>query len=357
MRAVPVGLGVMQPRIRVSPQRADYESAPPPRRGNAVRRSRRGLQKRRLKWLATALMLAAVPTAAVAWLMVSPRFAVRELAVVTGGRVPEVWVREALAPMVGVNLPRLPLAQAEQILRDHPWVQGADLRKDLPARLAVRVAERQAVALLRATGGLYYVDARGARIAAFDPVAQRAADLPLISVTEAIASGRELGNVTCLPNSGTEPAEAEDLLRLPPSGTLLRLPPSRGTEAAVLRCAVQLLSEIDDVEPSWATGLSEVEILSDEDFRIHTSALPFPVLVRIGTLHQRVRRLEELLPHIVEHFGAVAAVDLRFARRIIVKPSVEAASEKSRPEPQPNPARSAATTEYREAITDHAQRG
>ncbi len=311
MRPVPVRIGTTSPRgadvtlplrgrIRVSTQRADYEDTPPPRRGNAVRRSRRGLRKQRLQRLATALMLAVVPTAAVTWLMVSPRFAVRELAIVTGERVPEVWVREALAPVVGANLPRLPLAQADQILRDHPWVQGADLRKDLPARLAVRVAERQAVALLRAESGLFYLDTRGVRIAPFDPAAESDVDLPLISSV---------------------------------------------FEAADLRAAVELLSEIDDVEPSWATGLSEIEVLGEEDFRVHTAELPFPVLVRIGTLNQRVRRLEELLPRIVERFDAVAAVDLRFARRIIVKPSVK------------RPRRAAAKTEHLEATTDHAQRG
>ncbi len=96
--------------------------------------------------------------------------------------------------------------------------------------------------------------------------------------------------------------------------------PPADEEAAVLRPAVQLLSEIDEVGTSWIAGLSEVEVLGAEDFRLHTSALPFPVLVRIGTLNLKARRLEELLPHI-ERYGA-AAVDLRFARRIIVQPSV-----------------------------------
>ncbi len=343
MTPVPVGLGATSPlrgvetRIRMSPQRDDHEGSSFLRAsravrrsrddlegssflrgGKAVRRSRRAVRKQRLKSLVAALLLTAGPSAAVTWLMISPRFAVRELAVVTGERVPEVWVREALAPVVGENLPRLPLAQAEQILRHHPWVRGADLRKDLPARLTVRVAERQAVALLRATDGLHYLDSAGARIAAFDPSAGRAVDLPLISVTGTMSSG----------------------------------------ETAGLRSAVQLLSEIDDVEPPWAAGLSEIEVLGEEDFRIHTPQLPFPVLVRTGTLNQRVRRLEELLPHIVERFGAVAAVDLRFARRIIVKPSADNGNGRSRPGPsRPGPARPAPTAEYREATTDHAQRG
>ena len=296
----------MSPRIRVSLERAELESAPTPRRGSAVRRSRRSLHVRWPKPLLVALALAAGPAVAMAWLMTSPRFAVRELAVVTGDRVPEIWVRQALAGVVGDSLPRLSLARAQAILRDHPWALSASLRKDLPARLVVRIAERQAVALLRAEGGLHYVDAGGARIAPFDPSAARGVDLPLISV----ASGRS----------------------------------AAGDEAAVLRPAVRLLSEIDEVGSPWIAGLSEVEVLGEEDFRLHTSALSFPVLVRIGTLNQRARRLEELLPHIVERYGA-AAVDLRFARRIIVQPSVAGIAAR-RP-----------LTDHQKVTTDHAQRG
>ncbi len=314
MNAVPVGLGAGEPRIRLSPLRGEHESSGTFRRGQAVRRSRRGLLKRRLKLLAAAVILVSIPSAAVTWLMISPRFAIRELAVVTGERVPDVWVREALAPMVGENLPRLPLARAEHVLRRHPWVRGADLRKDLPSRLAVRVAERRAVALLRTGDGLHHLDPHGAHIAPFDPAEALGVDLPLITIgAGARSSGSEV----------------------------------EGEETDRLRSAVRLLSEIEEAAPAWSAGLSEVEVLGEKDFRIHTSALPFAVLITAGTLNQRVRRLEELLPQIVARFGAGSAVDLRFARRIIVKPSVSVAG----------PSGSARRAEYREAISNHAQRG
>ncbi len=341
MNPVPVGVGAGgEPRIRVSVPRDHYGSSTPFRRGQAVRRSRRGRLRRRLKPLAVALMLVAGPSTAAAWLMSSPRFAVRELAVVTGERVSETWVREALAPMVGENLPRLPLARAEHILRRHPWVQGADLRKDLPARLAVRVAERRAVALQRAGDGLFYLDSQGARIAPFDPAVGRAVDLPLISVATRLPTSGGADRVPAAQPSNDLPSPET---RAPGTASLDLTVPAAG-----LRSAVRLLSEIDQVEPSWTAGLSEIEVLGEEDFRVYTSALPFPVLVRTGTLNQRVRRLEELLPHIVERFGAADAVDLRFARRIIVQPSVK---------PGAGPAKRSPETEHQEATSDHAQRG
>ena len=352
MRPVSVGLGAGgESRIRLSPHggttpfrrgirlsaHSGDEGLPSLKRGRAVRRSRRGALGRWLKPLAAALLLAAVPTAAVTWLMTSPRFAVGELAIVTGERVSETWVREALAPVLGENLLRLSLARAERIVRGHPWVRGASLRKDLPARLAVRVAERRAVALLRAGDGLHYLDSEGVRIAPFDPVAERGVDLPLISAGLRSLASEGTDRRPARPASPAASAAEE---RGPPAG------PEPGTSAG-LRSAVELLSEIDRVEPSWTAGLSEIEVLGGDDFRVHTAALPFPVLVKAGTLNQKARRLEELLPHIVERYSA-AAVDLRFARRIIVKPSVES---------RVAPSRSGPATEHREARTDHAQRG
>ncbi len=320
MRRVSIGPAVrVEPRLRVPQAAVDLDRSLLRRwGGGAVRRSRRSLWLRLLKPFAVALLVVGLPAALAAWLMISPRFAVRELAVDTGERVSESWIREALAPVVGENLPLLPLARAERLLRRHPWVRGADLRKDLPARLRVRVTERRAVALLRTDGELHYLDTEGLPIAELDPRAQ-VADLPLISVAD----------------GGLATASS---------------PVAEGDRAATLRSAVRLLSEIDDVEPSWAAGLSEVEILGEEDFRVHTAKLSFPVLVRAGTLHLKARRLEALLPQIVERYGAAAAIDLRFARRIIVQPSVEtgAGPRLSRPVPK---------TEHQEAATDHAQRG
>ncbi|MCG8455211.1 MAG: hypothetical protein MI919_02950, partial [Holophagales bacterium] len=84
--------------------------------------------------------------------------------------------------------------------------------------------------------------------------------------------------------------------------------------------AVSLLQEIRQTGAPWTAGLDQVEILSTRDFRVHTKDLPFPLLVRAGTVESRSRRLEQLLPWISE-LGRLRAVDLRFARRIIVEPA------------------------------------
>ncbi|MCP3957098.1 MAG: FtsQ-type POTRA domain-containing protein [bacterium] len=267
------------PLLRGSATRRDTDNVLPyRRRGGKVRRSRRSPLVKWLKPLLAASAIVGIPTALVAWPMMSSRFALQEMVIETGERVSEQWVRQALAPLAGQNLPRISLERAEARLRRHPWVESSDLRKELPASLNVRVREKRAVALLRDGKQLYYLDADGEPITLFDPSAP-GADLLLIS---------------------------------------------RSRPGADLRPAVRLAEEIEREDPFWRPGLSEIEILGEQDFRLHTTKLPFPLLVRSGTLAEKSSRLEELLPRISGRYGALATVDLRFARRIIVQPSVSA---------------------------------
>ena len=281
------------------------------RRGGGVRPLRRSPLRKWLRPFLTAAAIVGLPAAAVAWTLTSPRFAVQEIVVDSGPRASERWVREALQPLLGSNLPLLSLAHAEAVLHRHPWVLRADLRKVLPSRLSVRVTEKRAVALLRRGSELHYLDIEGTPIAPFDPLAGHV-DLLLISRAAALGSGDDSG---------------------------------RGS---VVAAAVHLAEEIANVAPRWSAGLSEIVILGEEDFRIYTDSLPFPLLVRAGTLQTKARRLEALLPQIVERYGTEAAIDLRFTRRIIVQPSVRVgpASVRSRP-----------AAAYREAALDHVQHG
>ena len=118
---------------------------------------------------------------------------------------------------------------------------------------------------------------------------------------------------------------------------------------------IALVREIEVVRPPWSAGLSEIEILGENDFRVHTTSLPFPLLIRAGTLEQKTRLLEELLPQLAGRYGNLAAVDLRFNRRIIVKPLSPAGGGRrpARPVPQ-RPAKPG--TDNREAAAN-AQRG
>ena len=137
----------------------------------------------------------------------------------------------------------------------------------------MRLVERQPAALYRALDGLAWVDDTGRLIEPVDfSRPQSGLDLPILSGPE-----DQIG------------------------------------------AALELLSEIDTTGAGWAPGLSEVEILGASDFRLHTTALPFPLVVRQGSLASQSRHLRALLPRLSASAGRIDAVDLRFARRIIIK--------------------------------------
>jgi len=251
----------------------------PFRRRNAAVRVRR-----RNPWLALAgpfaqaALLVATPLLLALWLLSSPTFALVRIEVAGNRVVSESWVEGALAPLGGRNLLRLHLPEVERRLGANPWIARVTVEKRLPDGLRVALVERHAAALLRTADGLAVLDSEGHVVAPWTP---------------------ELG--------------AEDLLLV-----------SVGTQGPVeLGGALAIADELQDAAPDWAATLSEVEVLSEDSFRLFLGALPFPVAVRSGTLVARLPMLRHLLPELERRYPALASVDLRFERRLIFQPVVE----------------------------------
>lgn len=251
------------------------------RRGDRELRRRR--RNRLLAWLGRLtppLALVALPGTMAAWLLTSPRFALAQVEVTTGGRISSSWVRRTLEPLVGRNLLRMPLAEVDHLLTSHPWVAGVEIHKALPDRLEVSVRERQPAALIVRGEELWYADADGSLIAPAAEGDHR--DLPWIrqQTPERRAGSR-------------------------------RVPGVPGALAA--------LGELAASQPAWAGGLVEIRVLGEEDFAVVTSALPFTLLVRPGNVAARGAWLEELLPEILRRYDRLEAIDLRFSRRIVLR--------------------------------------
>lgn len=237
-----------------------------------------------LRPLTAALLLVALPGGLAAWVLTSPYFQLREV-VVDGGseRVPADWVMGTLAPLEGENLVRLELADIAAQLRENPWIDTVELRKELPGRLQVAVSERRPVAFLFSEGKLYYADSAGRRI------------VPVGSADEVRQAG------------------------------LLEVRFAHPMPGGVAG-ALEVAAELGRVRPDWAGALTRIEVLGEEDFRLYTEALRFPLLVTRGQVGPKIRRLEELLPELERRYPAIAAVDLRFSRRIVVQPAAPGAA-------------------------------
>lgn len=234
--------------------------------------------------LTAALLLVALPGGLAAWVLTSPRFQLQEV-VVKGGtqRVPADWVTGTLAPLEGENLIRLPLEDITARLRGNPWIDTVELRKELPGLLHVEVSERRPVAFLFNEGHLYYADTAGRPI---------------------------------VPVGSPEEARHAGLLEV-----RFSYPVSGGVASAL-----EVAGELGRVRPDWAGALTRIEVLGEEDFRLYTGALRFPLLVTRGQVGPKIRRLEELLPELERRYPAIAAVDLRFSRRIVVQPAAPKAA-------------------------------
>lgn len=252
------------------------------RSGAPPRRRRRNPILALLRPLAVSLLLVAVPAALVTWVLASSRFDLKEVAVAAGTpRIPAAAVRAAVAPFEGGNLVLLPLDRVEAAVRRNPWVDTVEVAKELPDRLRVTVTERRPVALLVKGGGLVYADEKGRPIAPVeDPEQARRTGLVVVVFTHPLLS------------------------------------PSDGVGGAI-----EVAGELGRAQPSWAGALSKIEVLGEQDFRLHTGALRFPLLVTRGQVGPKVKRLTELLPELDRRYPAIQAVDLRFSRRIVVQPA------------------------------------
>jgi cell division protein FtsQ len=239
--------------------------------------------RRRSAWPALAglvvkaVALVGTPVALGVWLFASPTFALARIEVEGNRHVPSEWVERALEPLGGENLLRLSLPAVEKVVKANPWVAAVTIDKELPRGLRLRVAERVPAALLRTATGLVILDRDGRVIA---PLAPGAVDGDLLLVS--------LGAAT----------------EIDPGG------------------ALAIAAELERVAPDWAATLSEVQLLSEDDFRLFLGALPFPVAVRLGTLAERLPELRALLPELERRYPGIDFVDLRFERRIVFQPMV-----------------------------------
>jgi len=253
------------------------------RRGTPPRRRRKSVLVALLRPLALAVVVVALPSGLVLWVLTAPMFRLRTVNV--GGssrRVAPAWVRQVLAPLQGRNLVCLSLADATARLQSNPWIEKVEIEKELPAALRVKLAERRPVALLLSGELLAYADTAGRPIAP-------------------VATPGEL-----------EEARKAGLLVV----SFVREPHPDGVGAAL-----KVAAELGRVQPDWAAKLAQIEVLGEEDFRLHTDALPFPLLVTAGQVGPKVQRLVELLPELTQRYSRIEAVDLRFSRRIVVQPS------------------------------------
>jgi hypothetical protein len=254
------------------------------------RRRRRSILGRAARWVARFLPVLVLPAAAWFWVSDGDTFALSAVETEGSPRISPDWIEHALAPELGTNLLALPLDRVRRRLEENPWLGRIEARKELPHVLRVRVEERVAAAVLETEDGLYYMDADGDRIARLEPH-----------------------------------DTAASLVRIAAGSTAIGISPALATsEASSVRHALAIETAlVQSSGPEWRLPVLWVEVVGDDDYRVYLGSLPFPILVRSHDVARRIELLEELRPAILERAPILAEVDLRFERRVIVRPALE----------------------------------
>jgi hypothetical protein len=318
------------------------------RRGAPPRRRRRSPLLALAKPLGVAALTVALPLSLGAWLLTSRQFQLHGIDVgrepapwAAAARVPAPWVRQALAPLLGRNLLRLPLAEVRQRLAANPWIAAAEVAKELPDRLQVTVAERRPAVLLRGGAGaghdaLLYADAAGRPIAAVGSPAEEAAarrrgllvvGLPQFAAAAAAAGAGGAGGAAADATAAAPATAAPAASRTPaPSApaSLLAPPGSDAMPAAAATAvagALRLADQLRRLRPGWTAALSQIDVVDEDDYQLRVEGLPCPLLVRGSRLADNLVRFDQLLPELRRRYPALAAVDLRFSRRIVIQPA------------------------------------
>lgn len=219
-----------------------------------------------------------------------PVFAISRIVVRGNERLSDGEVTAILAGLRGQNLLDADLDGWRARLLQSAWVRDATIRRALPSTVEVTITERQPIGVARLGSDLYLVDAHGAVIDAYGPN-YGDLDLPIID---------GLG--------GSAGDGALDEERAALAASLL----------ASLAGRPDLARRISQIDVSDAGDA--VVLLSDDPARLRLGDTDF--VKRLDSYLQVASALREQVPEI-------DYVDLRFGRRVYVRPAPAPAGRKS----------------------------
>lgn len=257
------------------------------RRAN-VKPARRKRARARLSWRAARLAVCAVVVVYAGYrafdLVVSASsLQVRRIAVRGNVRLSGGEVQALVDGLRGTNILTADLAAYRQRLLESPWVADVALRRLLPSTVEVFVSERRPVGLCRLNGRLYLVDRSGTLIDEFGPQYSEF-DLPII----------------------------DGLVRAPTTGD----PAIDERRADLAARLIEAVAERTDL----ARRVSQIDVsdLHDAVVLLESDA----ALLHVGEdkFLERLQSYVDLAPALRERVPDIDYVDLRFDKRVYVRP-------------------------------------
>jgi cell division septal protein FtsQ len=250
----------------------------------AAGRARRGGGGGRRQWRALVALgalgavLLAAGGAAGHWLLTAPGFGVGAVEIQGASRVPVADVLAAAAIPAGANLWRIDAAGVTGRVTALPGVRRAEIVRELPNRVTIRVEERQPFTLLHG-GRLHWLDEEGYVVG----------EAPAVAPPVPVISGLTPGELESLPG---EPAP--------------RVLAAIGLVRMLIRSGSTLAQAISEIDMSRRDG----PVLYTVD----------GIEVRLGTedWEERLVRLEGVLARVASEAVGVRGIDLRFRHQVVL---------------------------------------
>jgi cell division protein FtsQ len=253
--------------------------------GSSIRRRHAKASLRRLvRWVVPAVLVGGLAFAAAQGLVASGLLRVRQIVVVGNARLSAGDVQTLVAGLDQEQIFGVDLEQYRRRLLDSPWVADVRLTRVLPATIRIAVTERSPLAAARHGQQLYLVDKTGSIIGDYGP-ADESRDLPIV---EGLIVSSRTSSPEVVPERAALAAALFDGVATRPD----------------LRTR---LSEIDVSNPKDA-----VVLLADDTAWLHVGDREFA---------DRLQRYVETRGALVERFGQLDYVDLRFGERVFLRGS------------------------------------
>jgi cell division protein FtsQ len=250
----------------------------------AARRGWRGFSWRAaIRALVVLALVASIAYGLAGFLLSAEALTVTRIMVSGNTRLSRGEVLSLLDGLHGRNMVTVDLEDWRQRLMASPWVANAAMRRVLPGRVDVFIAEREPMGIGRIGQSLYLVDQRGDVIDEFGPNYAEL-DLPII---DGLAGGT--------------------------GETGLLIDESRASLAGRLLTSLR-------AKPELASRVSQVDVTDPRDAVLILDG--DTALVRVGD-DQFVERLQayvDLVPALRERVAEIDYVDMRFDERVYVRP-------------------------------------
>ncbi len=259
-----------------------------------VKPTKRKAARARLSWRAVRVAVCAVLAVYAAYrafdlVLSASTLQVRRIVVHGNVRLSAGEVQTLVDGLRGTNILAADLAWYRRKLLDSPWVADVALRRVLPSTVEVFVSERTPMGVSRMGSQLYLVDRSGTVIDEFGP-RYAEFDLPIVD------------GLVRPPSSG-EPSIDERRADL--AGRVIE-------GLAPRQALARRLSQID------VTDLHDAVVLLEGD----------PALLHLGddNFLERLQSYVDVAPALRERVPEIDYVDLRFERRLYVRPALVKAS-------------------------------